>query len=62
MFHWLIKIIVGLTLVMIKLLGTGLSGAGVNPAGSLAAAIVSNNKWRSYDWIYYIGYLLSHHG
>jgi glycerol uptake facilitator-like aquaporin len=47
--------IVGLTLIAIKLLGTGLSGAGVNPAGSLAAAIVSD-KWRSYDWIYYIAY------
>jgi len=46
--------VVGLTLIVLELVGAGLSGAGVNPVRVLCAEIVQN-QWKSYDWIYYIG-------
>jgi glycerol uptake facilitator-like aquaporin len=45
---------IGLTLIVIELVGAGLSGAGVNPARVLCAAIVEG-QWETYEWIYFLG-------
>lgn len=49
--------VIGITLVVIELVAAPFSGAGVNPARSLSAAIVAGH-WNGYDWIYYVGYTL----
>jgi len=49
-------VVIGITLILIELVAAPFSGAGVNPARSLSAAIVARH-WNGYDWIYYLGYL-----
>ena len=47
-------------LTSIELLSAGLSGGGVNPARALCAALVKQ-EFQGYEWIYFVGYLFSHH-
>ena len=51
-------LIIGLTLTLVHLLGIGITGTSVNPARSLAPALLQGGKALSQVWVFILAPIL----